>query len=275
MIDTRSAVNRVNRQLLLGMIIKVALGALLLGALLFKGGGIIAAAVIGAWVGIANASGRISRIVATAEAHLMARHFDEAEELLSQAIASFSISRTPKLLALMQLASLRRTQQRWADCALVCEALLKKRLGTLSPLRKAIVLTYAQALLELDRAAAAGPLLQTLTHERLSLEESMQLLSVQTEFLARAGAWGQIIPDPATPLDHPAWSTLNSRVQLAELMSAQQAARTQALMALAAQKVGQPAWALWLRSRAELLVEWRKLVGERPMLGELWPGVTA
>jgi hypothetical protein len=61
-----------------------------------------------------------------------------------------------------------------------------------------------------------------------------------------------------------------SKVQLAELMPAQQAARTQALLALAAKKTGQSAWFNWLRQRAQLLADPQALCTDRPILKELW-----
>jgi hypothetical protein len=61
-----------------------------------------------------------------------------------------------------------------------------------------------------------------------------------------------------------------SRVQLAELMPSTIAARTQALLALAARRAGRPDLSEWLRRRAELLADPAKLCAERPALRELW-----
>ena len=62
-----------------------------------------------------------------------------------------------------------------------------------------------------------------------------------------------------------------SKVQLAELMPAVNAARAQAMLALAAGKAGRPDLSDWLRRRAELLGDAPALKKERPILAELWP----
>jgi hypothetical protein len=61
------------------------------------------------------------------------------------------------------------------------------------------------------------------------------------------------------------------KVQLAELMPSNTAARTQAFLALASKRVGRPDWSDWLRRRAELLADTSKLKTDRPLLAELWP----
>jgi hypothetical protein len=133
----------------------------------------------------------------------------------------------------------------------------------------------AESSLELGDTRAAGEAIAGLYSQRLSLVEGMKLLRVQLDYLARVGAWGQIIPPvPMTPgapgPADAAWAALVTRVQLAELMPPPDAARTQAYLALAAMKVGRPDWSDWLRRRVELLADIDKLAAERPVLWELW-----
>jgi hypothetical protein len=64
---------------------------------------------------------------------------------------------------------------------------------------------------------------------------------------------------------------VETKVQLAELMAPGPAARTQALLALAAMKTGKSRLGQWLRRRAELLGDAPAMVAERPILAELWP----
>jgi hypothetical protein len=59
-------------------------------------------------------------------------------------------------------------------------------------------------------------------------------------------------------------------VQLAELMPAQNAAVVQALLALAAKKVGRTDVSDWLRKRAALLVDPEELVRQKPILRDLY-----
>jgi hypothetical protein len=48
------------------------------------------------------------------------------------------------------------------------------------------------------------------------------------------------------------------------------AARTQAMLALAAKKSGRDDWATWLRRRVELLCDVQQLCARRSILWELW-----
>ena len=62
-----------------------------------------------------------------------------------------------------------------------------------------------------------------------------------------------------------------NKVQLAELMPTEAAARSQALLALAARKLGREDWAQWLgAARARLLTDAARLMDQRPVLRELW-----
>ena len=94
----------------------------------------------------------------------------------------------------------------------------------------------------------------------MTLREALNLLTVQTDYLARIGAWAAMLAQVMT------------KVELAELLPTMLAARTQAFWALAAKKTGRTDWADWLRQRVELLVDVQKLCAERPMLWELWQG---
>jgi hypothetical protein len=91
----------------------------------------------------------------------------------------------------------------------------------------------------------------------------MHLMEVQLDYLSRVLAWEAMLQG--------IWS----KVQLAELMNTPAAARTQALLALAAKKTGRQTWATWLARRVALLVgDVHDLLAGRPMLAELWPSVS-
>jgi hypothetical protein len=89
----------------------------------------------------------------------------------------------------------------------------------------------------------------------------MNFLLVQLDYESRLQAWDSMI----------ARGSMYQRLQLIELMPTVNAARAQALMALAAIKIGRQDWAQWLRGRAELLVDAKELIAERPFLSEVWP----
>ena len=63
---------------------------------------------------------------------------------------------------------------------------------------------------------------------------------------------------------------LPTRVQMCELMSANNAAQAQALLSLAARKTGRAEWETYLKRRAALLADPRKLIERRAVLKELW-----
>ena len=81
---------------------------------------------------------------------------------------------------------------------------------------------------------------------------------MQLDYLSRICAWDAMMEGVA------------SKVSLAELSTTHNAARVQALLALAAMKVGRRDWQDYLRRRVELLAEVNELVQERPILADLW-----
>jgi hypothetical protein len=115
-------------------------------------------------------------------------------------------------------------------------------------------------MMELGDLRGAHEALAGLHSQRLSLNETLNLLAVQLDYEARVGAWSAMV------------SGVMSKVQLAELMPAVNAARAQAMLALAARKAGRQDLSDWLRKRAELLGDAAALKKERPILAELWPG---
>jgi hypothetical protein len=116
----------------------------------------------------------------------------------------------------------------------------------------------ADSLLEMGDLRGAHEALSGLYNHRLTLSEALTLLRVQTEYLARIGAWESLFEGAAT------------KVAMAELMPMPNGARVQAMLALAAKRTGRGEWANWLRRRVELLVDVRELTTERPLLWELW-----
>src|SRR5205823_4411539 len=169
--------------------------------------------------------------------------FDEAELRIERVLRSFSIFRTVKLLSLHHLAVLRHAQRRWRDSAQLSQALLRQRLGSLQGLSRSSRLMLADSLMELGDMRGAYDALAGLYNQRLTLAEAMNLLAVQLDYEARIAAWSAMVQN------------LPAKVQLAELMPSTSAARTQALLALAAKRTGRDDWHNWLRRRAELLTD--------------------
>ncbi len=265
MLSAESAIHRFRRDLTVSTLLKsvligIALAALLIGPMIggMRDGSFVLLVVGVLWLVLSFRSVRGSRIAAGSPSLIASGQFDAAEERIVEALHSFSLFRSVKLLSLHHLAMLRHAQRRWDETIALSRALLRQRLGSASELGKSASLILADSLLETGDLRGAHDCLVRLYEQRLMLGQALSLLSVQLEYLARIGAWDQMLEQVQT------------RVQLAELMPTESAATVQALLALAARKTARENWCDWLRRRAELLVDPALLIERRPVLGELW-----
>jgi hypothetical protein len=201
-----------------------------------------------------------SRLASESSSLIASGRLDQAEAQIEQSLRSFSMSRSIKSMSLLNLALVRLAQKRWPDTALLCREVLSARKGTPEHVSKSSRLMLADSLLEMGDLRGAYESLSGLYQHRLTLGEALNLLRVQTDYLARIGAWEQLIQGAAT------------KVQMADLMPPGQAVKVQAMLALAAKKTGRTEWASWLKRRVELLADVRELAAERPLLWELWEG---
>lgn len=199
-----------------------------------------------------------SRMAAESSSLIASGRLEQAEVQIEQTLRSFSMSRAIKSMSLLNLALVRLAQKRWPDTAVLCREVLAIRKGTPDHVSKSSRLMLADSLLELGDLKGAHEALSGLYNHRLTLNEALNLHRVQTEYLARIGAWGHL------------FQQMQSKVELAELMPTHNSARVQAFLALAAKKTGRADWADWLRRRVELLADVRELTAERPLLWELW-----
>ena len=260
MLSVDVAIHRVRRDITLAVMLKIVfflaiVGSLWIGPPYAKALALTAVAV--AWVWLSINSARNSQIAASSPSLIASGQFEEAEKQIDRATRTFSLFRIAKLQSLHQLAMLRHAQRRWQESAALCRALLGQRLGVRS-LSRASRLILAESLLEMNDLRGAYEAIVGLYHDRLPLREAMMLLASQLDYEARIGAWGRMMHAAPT------------KVQLAEMMPANHAARAQALLALAAMKMGRSDWANWLRGRVELLVDVQSLCAQRPMLWEVW-----
>jgi hypothetical protein len=161
-------------------------------------------------------------------------------------------------MGLLNLALVRLAQHRWPDAALLCREVLANKKGTPEHVSKSSRLMLADSLLEMGDLNGTYEALAGLYRHRLTLSEALNLLRVQTDYLARIGAWEQL------------FAGVQTKLQLAEIMPTPNSARVQAMLALSARKTGRTEWANWLRRRVELLVDVQELTAERPLLWELW-----
>jgi hypothetical protein len=264
-ISAQSAISRFRRDVTLGVLLKAALLGAAVATIMGPAVGIKIDAsavllVLGAvWVVLSMRSVHGSRLAMGSPMLIAAGRFDAAEEQIDGALKAFSLSRKVKLLSLHHLAVLRHAQRRWQESALLCRALLNQRLGSAAGLMRATRLILADSQLELNDLIGAHDSLTQLHRDRMSLAESLQLMLVQLDYESRIGAWGHMM------------GGVTGKVEMAELMSGEAAARAQAFLALAAQKLGRLDWAAWLRRRVELLTDVKSLCESRPLLTELWP----
>jgi hypothetical protein len=210
------------------------------------------------WVTLGVQSMKGTRLAANSPSLIAAGEFDQAEHQIEQALRSFSLFRSSKILSLHHLAVLRHAQRRWPDAAELSRAVLGQRLGTLSRLSRQSRLILADSMLELGDLRTAHAAIAELYKERLSLPEALSLLGVQLDYLWRIHAWERMLEGIAT------------KIQLAELMPTPASAKAQALLALAARKLGRTELSDYLRRRVELLVDVDELIRARPVLHELY-----
>lgn len=265
MLSAQTAIHRYQRDVAVGLLLRSALlagfvfSALVLPFLVpgYELVGLVA--VTAAWLMLSITSAKNSRILGPSPDLIASGQFEEAEQRIDEALRAFSLSRTSKLLGLHHLAALRHKQRRWQDSATLCRAVLSQRLaGAAEGLGRTSRLMLADALLELGDVRGAGEAIDGLRGEPMGLAELMTMLQVELDYFSRVNAWDRI------------WAGAPTKVQLAEVMPPEASARVQAILALAARKVGRTDWSDWLRRRVELLADVGKLTAERAALWELW-----
>jgi hypothetical protein len=265
MISAEKAIRTLHRDLTISSLMKaVLLGGIVLiltvGPLMNIGvpyAGILLGLAV-AWSVLSFYSARGSNMAADSPSLIAAGQFAEAEQEIEKVIRSFWLFRSVKLMGLHHLAVLRHAQRQWRESAMLSRALLKQRLHSMPAVARTTQLMLADSLMELGDLTGAYETLLGLYAQKVSLVEAMNLLVVQLDYETRIGAWASMFHD------------INRKVQLAELMPASSSARAQAMLALAARRLGRTDWADWLRRRVELLTDINELSVHRPMLKELW-----
>lgn len=266
MLSTENAIFRLRRDLALCTLLKALLLVASVGALVLPPivapqlpGGVALLAIAVFWVVLSYNSAKGARLSADAPALIAAGQYEQAEEQIDESLKRFSVIRAVKFQTLHHLALLRHAQKRYRESAMLCRTLLRQRLGPAASLARPVRLLLADAMLELDDVQGTYDALSGLYRDRLSLGEALNLLSAQLDYESRVGAWERMFHE------------VMSKVQLAELMPASSAAKAQAMLALAARRVGREDFCGWLRQRTELLADPSSLIAQRAMLAELWP----
>jgi hypothetical protein len=219
---------------------------------------VILMVVAGIWMVLTYRSVQGTRIAADSPSLIAAGDFDLAENHINSALRSFSIFRTAKILSLHHLAVLRHAQHRWRESAMLSQAVLGQKLGNLQPMARASLLMLADSMLQLGDLSGAFGAMGRLYRYRLSLNEALTLQLLQLDYGWRIGAWGSMLEG------------IGAKVQMCELMPPINAARSQAMLSLAAYKLNRPELGGWLRRRAELLVAPAEIIAGRPALEEVF-----
>jgi hypothetical protein len=212
----------------------------------------------GVWVILSYRSMQGTRIAADSPSLIAAGEFDRAERHIDAALRTFSLFRTAKILNLHHLSVLRHAQQRWRESILLSQAVLSQKLTTLPGLARSSLLLLADSTLQIGDLNGAFAAMTRLYRYRLDLGEALNLQFLQLDYGWRIGAW------------EPMLQYVGAKIQMCELMSPLDAARSQALLAAAAFKTHRLDLARWLRRRAELLADPKDIAAGRPILEEMF-----
>lgn len=266
MISVQEAIANFRRDITVGLVLKAGLGiaaGMVLGLHFTPLGKsldpTLLLMLLGAvWLTLWYRTMKGSRLTAESTSLIASGNFEQAEAQIEQSLRAFSMSPTVKSMGLINLAVVRLAQKRWPDTALLCREVLSAKKAASDQVSKSGRLLLADSLLEMGDLRGVHEAITGLYRHRLTLGEALNLLRVQTDYLARIGAWEALVQG------------ISTKVQLAELMPGSRSAITQALLALAAKKTGRPEWANWLCRRVELLADVPALIQERAVLSELW-----
>src|SRR5690606_6640022 len=120
------------------LLVAGAVGCLLMGPIFSNSTmtGLILTAIAVIWVMLSMQSARGSQMAQLSQSLIATGQWEQAESQIEQALKSFSLFRTSKLISLHHLALLRHAQNRFSEAATLCRALLGQRLGSMEGLSK-------------------------------------------------------------------------------------------------------------------------------------------
>src|SRR5258705_3636381 len=106
------------------------------------------------------------------------------------------------------------------ETVVLWQALLEQRLGAMGGISRSTMLILADSLMQVGDLRTAHRALEGLYAQRLSLSEALELTVIQVDYLARVGAWEQMVAGGG------------QKVQLAEVLPGGTTGRVQGLLAL-------------------------------------------
>ncbi|MEM6256933.1 MAG: hypothetical protein AAGI37_01305 [Planctomycetota bacterium] len=237
----QAAADEMMRGLLLTGVVGAVVLTLFLPGVTLVSGFIAPAFVLGLWLWVSVSTARVARSL-TAFGELMATEPDKAELALDEMLRARPVMRWARLLSYHRLAGMRHLQRRFAETAAICLCLLNQPLrGPAAATRPHLLLMLAEAQLECGNLPGAYHALAHLQQTKLGLAQSLQRLAIQTRYELAVGAYDA------------AMRRARAKVELAELMPAKHCAAMHAMLATAAEHVGQTKQSGWLWERTRLL----------------------
>ncbi|MCC6578948.1 MAG: hypothetical protein IT440_00785 [Phycisphaeraceae bacterium] len=164
-----------------------------------------------------------------------------AEAQLAVALDRWALHRSIRLMIYHRLAVLRHYQQQFAEVALICDCLLRQRLGSADQIRPHLLLMLAESRLILGDHVGAYLALSTMTKQKLNLVQTLQRTALQTRYLIETN-------HHEAALDQ--WPRT---VAMAELMPAPQCGAMHAMLAIAAERQQRMDLAHWFQRRAAVI----------------------
>jgi hypothetical protein len=153
------------------------------------------------WVYLTFRSARASQNASFAPQLIAAGKLPDAEALIHAGLGAFALFPQFKLRNLHNLAILRHAQGRFLDAAMICRDILgysSKNLGNIPNLSR---LLMADSFLRNDLLGEAHQPLFELYSQRLSLMETLNLLSIQNLYLSKIRNWDLMLQGLKPKLD--------------------------------------------------------------------------
>ena len=199
-----------------------------------------------AWIAMSMLNARVARAL-PAISDLVAQDPGAAEAVLAEALARWPLQPSVRLLLYHRLAMVRHRQRRLAEAAAICHAVLDHAWHLPREARAHLLLILVEAhLYHRDLVQAYHGLVQ-LHRVALNLVEVTQRLPLQLRYEILAGH------------DQAALRSIDRKIQMAELLPADQCGLVHLLLAMAAGRSGQTQLARWLKARAELVCSAEKI----------------
>ncbi|MCX5662346.1 MAG: hypothetical protein NTW19_21920 [Planctomycetota bacterium] len=164
-----------------------------------------------------------------------------AEERLTALFRKAPMRRAIRVLLCHRLALLRYRQQRFAEVAGLCQAVLAHPLGQIRQVRSDLLLMMVDAQLQRGELAGAYAGLAELGQAGLNFPEQLQREAMQIRYAVAAAHYESALQDVQRKIAH------------VELLPAPQAADVHRVLAIAARRTGRARLAAWLDERGQLL----------------------